>query len=228
MKKQRNLKIVLMAGAMCLMLAACGDKKDGNDAVITPDNTTQATQESVSDPSQESTSSGNNTVSENTAVEFRNDVAVADVEAAVADALGENYWPVESIESLEALEITSDMYEEFIYKVPMISANVDTLIVIKAAEGKVQDVEDKVNAFRDANINDLMQYPMNLVMIQCSKVVTMGNYVAFVQLGADEVMKATTNLPATMSDDEIAKIEMEAVEAQNDIAINAMKAALAK
>lgn len=224
MKRQNNFKMLMMTGALSMMLVACGKENNngGNNVVITPDNQLQGTVGDSTNTPEDTTISGNN------ALEFKNDVAVADVEAAVASALGDNYWPTENFESLESLEITKDMYEEFIYRVPMMNTNVDTLIIVKAAEGKVAEVENKLNTFRDNNVNDLMQYPSNLVKIQCSQVVTMGNYVAYVQLGADEAYNATANLPANTSDDDLAKAEMEAVEAHNELAISAMKAVLAK
>ena len=168
-------------------MAACGKDGNGNDAVITPDNGTN----------NETTSAVNESG-------YKNDVSVKDIETAVAAALGENYFPEMELETLEGLGITADMYDEFIYKVPMISANVDTLIVVKAKEDKAADVEAKLNAFRDTNINDLLQYPMNLTKIQCSQVVTMGNYVMFVQFGAGLGMDATDAAIAN-SDKEIGR-----------------------
>lgn len=204
----RNLKkftSLLLIGAMCMSVAACG-KKDEN-----TQNTTDAT-----------------TVQEETTTvsEYKNDVAVADIEAAVAAAMGESYFPAMAMESLETLEITPDMYTEFVYKIPMINVNVDTLIIVKAAEGKVADVEAKLNQFRDNNINDLMQYPMNLTKIQCSQVATFGDYVVFVQLGADAGTNATMNAGENVSEDEIVKLEMDAINEQNQIALDTIKAAL--
>ncbi len=210
MRKFKKITSLLLIGTMCVAMAACGKKDDG--------------------VSKESDNGNVDEIVATTAAEaaYKNDVAVADIEAAVAAALGEDYYAAMPVDTLEMLEITPDMYTEFIYKMPMINVNVDTLIVIKAAEGKVADVEAKLNQFRDNNLNDLMQYPMNLVKIQCSQVVTYGDYVVFVQLGADKAMLATENLPATTSEDEIAKLEMEAVNAQNQIALDAIEAILAK
>lgn len=213
-----NLKrITLFAamGGMCFLMAACGKDDQGNNAVITPDNDTNS----------ETTSAVNEGG-------FKNDVSVKDIEAAVAAALGENYLPNMEQETLEGLGITADMYDEFIYKVPMISANVDTLIVVKAKEDKVADVEAKLNAFRDANINDLLQYPMNLTKIQCSQVVTMGNYVMFVQFGAGLGMEATdaaiANSDKQPTDDELAQIEMEVIDEQNNMALDTIRNMLVK
>lgn len=205
-------KVTLFAaiGGMCFLMAACGKDGNGNDAVITPDNGTN----------NETTSAVNESG-------YKNDVSVKDIETAVAAALGENYFPEMELETLEGLGITADMYDEFIYKVPMISANVDTLIVVKAKEDKAADVEAKLNAFRDTNINDLLQYPMNLTKIQCSQVVTMGNYVMFVQFGAGLGMDATdaaiANSDKELTDDELVQIEMEVIDEQNNLALDTIR-----
>ncbi len=210
-------KVTLFAaiGGMCFLMAACGKDGNGNDAVITPDNGTN----------NETTSAVNESG-------YKNDVSVKDIETAVAAALGENYFPEMELETLEGLGITADMYDEFIYKVPMISANVDTLIVVKAKEDKAADVEAKLNAFRDTNINDLLQYPMNLTKIQCSQVVTMGNYVMFVQFGAGLGMDATdaaiANSDKELTDDELVQIEMEVIDEQNNLALDTIRNMLTK
>ena len=63
--------------------------------------------------------------------------------------------------------------------------HVDTLLIIHAKDGKVEEVENALNAYRDSLVNDTMQYPMNLGKIQASRVERIGDYVCFVQLGAD-------------------------------------------
>lgn len=119
---------------------------------------------------------------------YRNDVATVDLRAAVAEEFGENYWPEMTlaeadVESLTGL--TADAYDELTAEMPMISANVDTLMIVKAKEGKTADVEKVLNDYRDRLVNDTLQYPMNIGKIQASKVAVYGNYVCFVQLGAD-------------------------------------------
>lgn len=106
---------------------------------------------------------------------------------AVVEALGaDNYWPdmpmdAEMVETFYG--ITPDMYEDYMAESPMISANVDTLIIVKAKEDKADAVEEALNAYREANVNDTMQYPQNLGKIQASQVERIDNYVIFVQLG---------------------------------------------
>lgn len=212
----KKLTSIVVIGVMCVALAACGKKEQGNNAVIIPENESN---------SQQQTDDG--ATSGVVQVNYKNDVSTADIEAAVSQALGENYLPDVALETMEGLGITADMYDEFIYKVPMISANVDTLIVVKAKEDKVADVEAKLNEFRDNNINDLMQYPMNLTKIQCSQVASIGNYVIFVQLGGSLGMDATDAAIAAsdkeLTDDELAQIEMEVIDEQNNLALDAIR-----
>lgn len=113
------------------------------------------------------------------------------IKDAVVEALGDNYWPDMAMppEMLEGnFGISSDMYDDYLAESPMISANIDTLLIIKAKDDKVEDVENALNDYREVLVNDTMQYPMNLGKIQASRIERFGNYVCFVQLGADAVV----------------------------------------
>lgn len=113
------------------------------------------------------------------------------VKAAIVEALGESYWPDTAI-SPEMLEgtfgLTSDMYTDYMGEMPMISTNVDTLLIIKSNDDKVEAVEDALNTYRDNLVADTMQYPANIGKIQASRIERIGNYVCFVQLGGDAVI----------------------------------------
>ena len=114
--------------------------------------------------------------------------ALQSAKKAVTDALGDDYWPDSEIpeEMLnETYGVSADLYDAYLGECPMISVNVDTLLIIHAKDGKVEDVENALNAYRDSLVNDTMQYPMNLGKIQASRVERIGDYVCFVQLGAD-------------------------------------------
>lgn len=113
---------------------------------------------------------------------------MAGLRQAVVDALGEeNYWPNEPLLDVANFEdrygLSSDQYLDFIAEIPVINVNVDTLVIVRARQAKVADVEAALNAYRDSQINVAQQYPINLGKVQASKVETIGNYVIFVMLG---------------------------------------------
>ena len=113
---------------------------------------------------------------------------MSNVKTTVTDLLGDNYFPNMELDP-EMLEfvtgITSDLYEEYFAEIPMISANVDTLIVVKAANGKADAVEEALNGYRNAQVGNTMQYPQNVGKVQASKVERIGDYVIFTMLGGD-------------------------------------------
>lgn len=83
----------------------------------------------------------------------------------MTDALGDDYWPDSEIpeEMLnETYGVSADLYDAYLGECPMISVNVDTLLIIHAKDGKVEDVENALNAYRDSLVNDTMQYPIIL------------------------------------------------------------------
>ena len=128
---------------------------------------------------------GNTHVEEETSG-IRDDVSAKVLVEAVASELGDEYWADMEL-APEYLEdwygISADLYEEYYGQTPMISANVDALIVVNAAEDKKEKVEEALRAYRDKLVNDTMQYPSNIPKIQASMIETYGNYVCFVQLG---------------------------------------------
>lgn len=200
---RKRFLAVMLAGAMAASLTAC----NGGGQAQQPSTETQTPQE----------------------VTYRTDVTCAKLEEAVAQALGDNYYPQENMPSVEDLGITADMYTDFVYSVPMISVNVDTLIIVKAAEGKADDVKAALDAYRDMNINNSMQYPMNISKVQNSIVEQFGDYVAFIQLGAGVGNDASYDAyekDNTLSDDALAAIEAEAITQQNELAASVIEAEL--
>lgn len=185
----KKIFMLACAGALVFALTACGNK---NSNVPEAGNTENTENTAPAEPETPVVPDGN--VQEPAENQPADDVQAAPGEEmrairdAVAEALGENYWPNMQIsaEILESLYgVTSDMYEDYVAEMPMISANVDTLLIIKAKSDKVEAVEEALNNYREALVNDTMQYPMNLGKIQASRIETIGDYVCFVQLGGD-------------------------------------------
>ena len=216
---------MLLIMTMSISMIACGNN-DANQESSTPstqetvseESTQESTEESQTEESQTEESSEEVLPEEEMGGEAVMSEEMNGIRQAVVDAIGENYFPQMPIpaEYLEGYGLTAEMYEEFFGEMPMISTNVDTLIVIKANEGQVEAVEGVLNAYRENLVNDTMQYPMNLGKIQASEVKTIGNFVCFVQLGGD-VMDALEQ-----GDEEVIKH----CQAQNAIAIEALEGAI--
>ena len=174
---KKKLACMLLMGTLALSMAACGNGQDKNTGAATETGveSTEGTVESTG-------ASAESTEAENAGTPLQN------AKKAVTDALGDDYWPDSEIpeEMLnETYGVSADLYDAYLGECPMISVNVDTLLIIHAKDGKVEDVENALNAYRDSLVNDTMQYPMNLGKIQASRVERIGDYVCFVQLGAD-------------------------------------------
>ena len=149
------------------------------------------------------------------------DVPVSEIQTAVKEAYGEAYIPsmdydAQTLESI--FGVKEDWYEEFIAQGPMMSAHVDTFVAIKAKEANVQDVVDALNSYREYLVNDSMQYPMNQIKIQASRVEQVGNYVFFILLG---------EIPTDAEDQGEDKM-LEAAKEQAQIAVDAINKVLTK
>ena len=185
----KKITLWLCMGAFVLTLAGCGD--GGDESGSRSDTVESSTSEESG--SESSSSAADESVPESVPGDAGSDSAqgwseeMEGLKAAVVEAVGEDeYWPnmamdQEMAESVYGLK--ADLYEDYMAERPMISANVDELVIVKAKEDKADEVEAALNAYRDANVNDSMQYPQNLGKIQSSRVEKIGRYVVFVQLG---------------------------------------------
>lgn len=209
MKKNKILTVCSLLAVSVVLLTACGKKNNGN----TGENTESTTP-------QTSSQAGNNT--ENTpaeSMEPAQESSLMYLRDAVAEALGEDYWPdsvmePEYVQDLYGLK--PDMYEDIFVETPMIGTNVDTLIIVQAKKDRVEDVEKVLNTYREGEINNTMQYPMNIGKVQASRIETIGNYVFFIQLGGSSVD----------AEEEGEEKVMELSREQNEKALEAIRQAL--
>ncbi len=200
----KKMLAYLCVGVMVLGLAACSKTDgDGESQGTVQDSTGQSgstdangSQEDTEGTGEDAEGTGDSTPEEGTTSNTVNGhnyeegwtEEMETVKTAVVDALGDSYWPDTAMlpDVLEMwVGVTPDLYEDYLAESPMISTNVDTLIVIKAKEDTVEKVMELLLAYRESKVNDTMQYPMNIGKIQASRVERIGNYVCFVQLGGD-------------------------------------------
>ena len=155
MKKNKILTVCSLLAVSVVLLTACGKKNNGNTGENTESTTPQTS-------SQAGNNTGN-TLAEST--EPAQESSLMYLRDAVAEALGEDYWPdsvmePEYVQDLYGLK--PDMYEDIFVETPMIGTNVDTLIIVQAKKDRVEDVEKALNTYREGEINNTMQYPMNI------------------------------------------------------------------
>jgi len=172
--------VLLFALVFCLFITACDSQKEGNGG--TEDNS-----ESIAGDTEDTDIEGEN-------LEVIEDNGwskeMEAIQDAVVSAMGDNYWPNARVtrEMLAGTyNISDDLYDDYLGEVPLISTNVDTLLILKAKEGKLDELEDAVYAYRETLVDDTLQYPMNIGKIQASRIEVMGEYVCFVMLGASAV-----------------------------------------
>lgn len=194
----KRLCVYLCLGAMVFSMTACGggDDQAKESTQQTIESTPIATPE-ASQPATEATGESAPAEEGNAGVDVTNGWSeeMEGFKTAIVEAVGEegyipNTMPVDP-EMLEmAFGITPEMYEDYLAEMPMMSAHVDTLLIIKAKDGKVEDVEAALNTYREAKVSDTMQYPANVGKIQASRIERIGNYVCFIQLGGDTMAAA--------------------------------------
>ena len=191
----KKLAVYLCLGAFVFSLTACGGGDQNNESTEpTVESSAQPTAGATQEATQPEDGTAESGAQDGGNAEGTVDVSqswseeMTTVKAAVVEALGDNYFPDMPLDP-EMLEmnfgISSDMYDDYLAEMPMISTNVDTLLIIKAKNDKVEAVEEALNTYRDAKVSDTMQYPMNVGKIQASRIERIGDYVCFVQLGGD-------------------------------------------
>jgi hypothetical protein len=178
----KKLWICMCIGAMTLGLAACGSRNEDNSA---SESSSMVESSSV----QESTENAEQTSAEQDGeTEEGWSEEMTSLRAAVVDALGDDYWPTMQMPA-EYLEmtygLTEEMYADYMGEMPVMSVHVDTLLIVKAAEGQEDAVLEALQNYQADLIENSIQYPGNVGKVQASKVERIGNYVCFVLLGGD-------------------------------------------
>lgn len=180
---KRILALIITGAVILSALSGCDISQNAGGGTAASDNGANAFEEGTSDP--EGTKAEENTEGEgNTPAEG---VTAESLANAIKTAYGENYLPNMQMDAemiAAKFGIEADSCTEIYAESPMIGAHPDTLVIVKPAEGKFEEVKGKLDAYREQLVNDTMQYPMNIAKINASQVVVKGGYAAFILLGA--------------------------------------------
>lgn len=115
-------------------------------------------------------------------------IPLTELKENVKDLLGDNYWPEVDLTKEELASktgITEDMYVDFLAEKQVLDAHIDTMIIVQAKEAYVGTVEQALEDYRTAIIEENRDHPQNLGKAKASRMETIDNYVCFVLLGAD-------------------------------------------
>lgn len=180
---KRIISLIIAGAVLFSALSGCSSRQDtGGEA---PRNTAAGTENGTS------VSENENNTEENTGSAQENPpsekITAESIAEAIKAAYGENYLPDTPMSS-EMIGVKfgleADSYTEIFAESPMIGAHPDTLVIVKAAEGRLEEVKGKLEEYREQLVNDTMQYPMNLAKIHASRVAVNGDFAAFILLGA--------------------------------------------
>lgn len=138
---------------------------------------------------------------------------------AIVAAYGDNYAASMSLttdEMNERFGLSSKWYTAAAADIPMMSAHVDTLVIVKSKNSKAKKkIKAKLQEYQQAQIDNALQYPANLLKVQASRIYTKGDYVFFFMLGFID-----SDLEETGTEEE----QIAAFKEQNQIAVDAVKA----
>ncbi len=107
---------------------------------------------------------------------------------AVADDLGEGYWPDKQLTKKE-LEtetgIGEEWYTGFLAEKQKVETDIDMMIILEADPAHLTEIETSLNAYRDSLMVKYKERPQELGKVSASRIEIIGNFICFVQLGGD-------------------------------------------
>ena len=210
MKKKTYVLAVVMAA---LSLSACAPASESGEQA-TADMEESAQQDTTEAPETEEDTQDSEEAGSSQAE--ASDEKLNEIYAAVKEAYGERYIPSMELDS-EMLEniygISRDWYEACIAEGPMISAHVETFMGFKAVSGQEEDIAAALYDYRDQQLTDGMQYPMNLPKLEASQVLEEDGYVFFVMLGSAD----------TEAEEQGEEAALESAKANNQIGVDVIE-----
>ena len=182
-KKVSLASLILACG---IIATGCGDDKT--------ENTNEPVDNNVEQTESESTENS--------------EISPASILEKIKAAYGEDYLPNVPLDEemvKETFKLDLGLVEEYVAEMPMIGAHPDKVLIVKAKDGKVEDVVAQLEAARTDMIENGLHYPMNLEKVQSAKVVSKGNYAAFLLVGSANNMSDDEEERLKFAEDEVQK-----------------------
>lgn len=126
----------------------------------------------------------------------------------VKASYGSSYLPNMAMDNTmvaETFKLDLSLVDAFAAEQPMIGFHPDRVLIVKAKEGKVNQVVAQLEATRKQMIADAVTYPSNMEKLQSTKVVHKDNYAAFFMVGSAENMAEDPQERLTFAETEVQK-----------------------
>lgn len=229
--KKRNVKkavYAVCAAALLMNTAACAkgaaeetkvessaetESREESSTGLPDESADEGTKEDSTEETQSGADESQGTGSE---TESAQEGTLEYVYQAVKKAYGDEYIPSMALDSamLESMYgITEDMYDGFIGEVPMISAQIDSFIAVRAKEGRGKDVEAILEEYRKNLLENTLMYPMNMPVAKSSRIIREGDDVFFIMMGTGSALDQA----------ETEEDMLKAAEQQTNIGVEAIK-----
>lgn len=193
---------IALAAIMVMSLAGCSSTT--NSSADSSSTSSAVNSDSASDKSDGSSDSDSNT---------ENDVSPADVEAAIAKALGDGYLSTVDVPEdemyLSAMSgIDLSQVESYVAKIAEVSSvNLDTVVAIKCKPGYADTAVDVLNSSYAQNISYIRQYPFSVAKVEGARLYKIGDTVIFIIGGATADDNASAEDEAKLAASEYEKID---------------------
>lgn len=122
--------------------------------------------------------------------------------------MGESYLPNTPLDEemvKEILGIDLSLVEEYVAEIPMISINPDKVIILKAKEGKADEILPLLEAAKTNMIENTFTYPQNAEKVQATKLVHHGDYFGLLMLGDSDNMEEDPDARLEYAEKEVQK-----------------------
>ena len=219
MKKILSSILVLsMVAVMLLGLVGCGDTTVDNPPVENPPVETPV-EPPVENPVEPPVETPEEVV-----------VTIDDIVHTMMDTFGNNYIPTMPLDAdMFNMQLgidnakASEYYSEFYAGVPMMGTHVDKLFIVKTTDSN--KMSETFAAYMKSQIEDTMQYPMNVSKLENYVITTQGDYVILFILGGytDETPSVTEGLTEEQLAAEQERINVAYYVAQNEKALAALE-----
>lgn len=201
---KKFLAIIIASALLASALTACSGNENDNGGTTTSASDTSDTSDTPAESTEDTSDSSDG--GENGDNPSDSDGEAAKILDAIKEAYGENYLPSMPVEKeylVSMIGLEEGSFTDFAGELPMISAHADMAIIVKAADGKADDVKEKLEAYKKYRMEESMEYPMNMPKINASKVLENGDYLGYIILGAFGDEEADESTQADFAEEQI-------------------------